>query len=176
MNANNAECLRAVEEHVEQRLERAMERNRVLCAEMEKLREKERVRERAQSEAVRATLEAQAQAKSEAEPQLQRLRKKLAILKAEVNRSTREMRDKVEEERQRRGSVERYAGEGEGAEQGAGSEQPPHAPRFSVSRRSGGCWRSSWPCATSRSSSCRRASRTRRTRWARARGSLRKQG
>ena len=46
MNANNADCLRFVEQHVEQRLEWKMERKRVLCAEMEPLREKERARER----------------------------------------------------------------------------------------------------------------------------------
>ena len=51
MNANDAGCLRFVEQHVEQRMEWKMERNRVLCAEMEPLREKKRARERRPSDA-----------------------------------------------------------------------------------------------------------------------------
>ena len=55
---------------MEQRLERAMERNRALCVDMKELRDKKRARERAQEEAVNATAEAKCEA------QLQRLRKR----------------------------------------------------------------------------------------------------
>ena len=66
---------------------------RALSGDLEELLRRERIRERPQEQVAAAGVEEK--------PQLQRLSKKLAMLKAEVNRSQRQMRDKLEEEEQR---------------------------------------------------------------------------
>jgi len=99
LNGDNAECLRLVCAHIQQRLDAEIERNRVLCAELEAVRDREGEREEMATDAEADAKESNSSSDSAESKKLLRLSKKLAILKAEVNRSAREMREKLLEER-----------------------------------------------------------------------------